>query len=1802
MKKLLLSILGVLIALPGLARDFTYEYEGQTLTYTVLDENAKTCKTKEGNNSPKTSGNKVTGDLIIPSIAKDGDVEYTVTSISRNAFYGCSGLNSVTIPESVTSIYKDAFSGCTELKNLIFEDGSTTITLSGGNSTGIIIFTDCPLETIYVGRNIDYDSSGNKRSPFYNMTTLTTLTFGPMVTKIDYYLFDKCTGLTSVTLSESITEIGGCAFKGCTGLKSITIPKAILSIQFWAFQGCSGLETIFFNAENCLSCSYSKGYYQGLGNWGYVFPSSVKEIIFGDNVKNIPSETFGGCNLTSVIIPPTVTSIGTDVFKDCPKTIKGAYPSNLSNPFNSYAVEYDPEGMIIENGFIYGPEKKTLYFAPMDIEGEFKIPNSVNTVAANAFFKCENLTSIFIPSSVNSIGSRAFKGCQGLKNLKFEDNTETIMLGGTADGKELFSDCPLETLYLGRNISFSKNSPFISKPNLVNLSIGSQVTSINERMFSECTGLKAVTIPNAVTQIGSYAFNGCSGLKSVIISPSVTEIGIASFAGCFGIIRCAYPDNLSYQFPTKAYKFAYASANSGYLDGGIYDSHLTTLLFAPWAEGEYTVPDKTTAIGDNAFNNCAQMTSIILPTNLRTIGKDVFSGCPSFTSVTSLASPAPLIDETSFTDQYETASVNIPAEIIGDYTSGYNNWRLFKSLKALDTGSSETFDYEQLAYRMLNDKDVEIVASEKYTDFSELIVPSTLQIPVEKGESENPEEDAEPEFITLNVMSIAPNAFANLKNLTSVTVSEGIIRVGSAAFKGCNALTDVRFPSTVTEISSSTFQNCENLSQFTSDAQITKVGTAAFAKTALTVANLPYVSTIGEFAYADIPTLQELKTGENLKTISRNAFQNCGLQAVSLTSPILAEIGENAFSSNTDLATINIKNSVPLKIGKNAFASNANITTVTLHNEDLLEIADNAFASCDKLTTVNFESSAVLKIGQNAFSSNSSLEKVELMSSASVVIADNAFASNTKLTEVTLGDGVTSVGNSAFAGCSKITALKIGKDVATIGDNAFSGAPLTRSLAFVKDGALRHIGKYAFQSLRVRGELSLPDKVEYIGNGAFAYPRSLTKIVLPANRNLVVCDSAFTHAQRVSELVFPDTVKSIGKHAFADLQAEGMTELNIKAHNIGEEAFATESTETHITKLAVAGNGTLGVRAFKGLTALTEASVEIPEISESAFADLNQLSNIHFGDNIERIAPSAFANCAIENLAFPTVENPAAVTVVEAGAFVGNPLKHLSLGNRMKQIDLLNINIGTYYTDQTVDLGSTVQRIERGAFKYLKSLTLPSSLEYISTEISTDSLNIPASSTEITINTRVTVKHLYIDRKYSTRYSFASKFDLLANDGVYSLTCGETKDAGVIIYGFEDYIKDVHIGASVQSISTLRVSGKISFSEGIERIRSLDVSVRDTKTLKLPGSLKEITSLGIAGVETLIFGDSSEPLTLSSGAIRGYQNQSSAFKPKEVYIGRDITGTFTFTPWASTIEKVVIGDNVSTVNDGLFKDCAAITNVVMSDNVTTIGNEAFSGCSGLKVLSLSEKVTTIGDNAYSGCTNLERIVARGLTPAVGNAGFGTEVEDNVPLYVHDEVIDDYYDSDLFYPFNINPFSGNIVKEVTTENELTEEYEPGETFSIPESVSMIIDRYPEYVIDPEDPEDPNEPVMSRSKVRRAAAAEETDLTKSFYYFSPDPDILTVDQTGTVTVRKEGEGRIWAYVLDGSDRKVEIGVNKFALEDFNHDGVIDSDDLQMLVNHIANPAESKIPSEKADLTKDGGVDSDDIQYHVNKIISK
>ena len=1776
MKKLLLSILGVLIALPGLARNFTYEYEGQTLTYTVLDEEAKTCQIARNSEAQ--------GNIIIPDIAKDGDSgEYSVTSIGDHAFYGCSSLTSVDIPNAVTSIGSAAFRNCSNLTSVEIGNSVTSI----GNSA----FQDC--------------------------SSLTAVDIPNSVTSIGGYAFSGCFGLTSVKIGNSVRTIGGHAFSGCSGLTTVTLPEAIRGIDAFAFSGCSGLTSIAFPQP---IYAITIGFYAFSGCSGLTsieIPYSVQTIenkafenctglkIICSNSYKIGEKAFSGCtNLTSITLGEKTSSINSDAFSGCNNIQRFVCSDQLYQnspaqiPKDATILKYNKSESLYVDGTILSSDKLTLRYAPW-IDGNYSIPNTISTIGNNAFVGCSRMTSVDIPNSVTSIGDAVFSGCSSLTAVDIPGSVRSI-------GRSAFKNCT----------------------GLTAVEIGNSVTSIGNSAFLDCPNLETVYF-NATncTNCGNSSYPAFpSTLKNVTIGSNVKKISDIAFNNCTELVRVAYPNTVTNPFPDNAntYFYSYEPTQVSLINNGIYSADGNTLYFAPWIKGSYVVPSSITAIGEKAFYNCSAITSLVIDAPLKSIGAEAFTGCTGLTSLRSTISPAPDMDATAFTGLYDTLPVSVPDNILGLYSNGYTNWSLFKSLREKPSGSWSNGNTDLFAYRYTNAEETEVsivglAENADKTSLTELIVPSTLELQVTEPDPFNPNEP-KVTTITLNVKSIAPGAFANLENLTSVVVSDGITAVGSTAFKGCTNLNTVTFPSTVTEISSSTFENCENLTTFNTSAEIDKVEVAAFAKTRLASVSLPAASIIEHHAYADMPVLSELVLGSNtslvikerafasnpvLETITlgdgvsvveNHAFEGCSNLKSLTIGKDLKSIGTKAFME-ASVSSLEFNTDVPLEIGESAFASNQALTDLII-GKNVSLIGKNAFADCPKIAKLTLNAGSNLKaIGDGAFS-KTALTEVNLSSSTGLDLGANAFSGCASLEKVNLGDGVTSVGNSAFADCSKIKILNIGKDVTSIGDNAFSGATLTGGLTFVKDGALQHIGKYAFQNLRARGELSLPDKVEYIGNEAFAYPRMLTKIVLPANRNLVVCDSAFTHAQRVTELVFPETIKSIGKHAFADLQAKGMTALDIKADNIGEEAFATESTETYITKVSVSGNGTLGVRAFKGLTALVEASVSIPAISQSAFADLNKLSIVHFGDNIEKISSKAFANCAIENLTFPSVENPEAVTVIEEKAFLNNNIKDLVLGNRMK-----SIHLGGHKISQHVDLGSTVTEITRGSLgssdSHLSSLTLPPSLTKATCSIYADTLNIPAGPSLITFsdNTVVVPNMLFIDRQYlmqpynspNTRYPLTGH--------IQRVVFGETADAEVIVQDLRGGVSNVHIGASVKSISSLYVTDNISFSEGVESISSLNYRGRQ-KAVKLPGSLSSIRSLDIPYVEQLLFADSSEPIKLNDG---GINKPTKNYPPtiKEVYVGRDIDGTFTFTPWASTLEKAVIGDMATTVKESLFKDCASLTNVIMSDNVKTIGNEAFSGCSGLKVLSLSEKVTTIGDNAYSGCTNLERIVARGLTPAVGNAGFGTEVEDNVPLYVHDEVIDDYYDSDLFYPFNINPFSGNIVKEVTTENELTEEYEPGETFSIPESVSMIIDRYPEDVIDPEDP---NEPVMSRSKVRRAAAAEETDLTKSFYYFSPDPDILTVDQTGTVTVRKEGEGRIWAYVLDGSDRKVEIGVNKFALEDFNHDGVIDSIDLQILVNHVINPAESEISANKADLSKDGIVNSLDIQHHVNKVIEQ
>ena len=196
------------------------------------------------------------GAISIPDKVEIEGTEYSVTSIGEGAFYYCSSLTSITIPNSVTSIGESAFEGCSGLTSITIPNSVTSI--------GHYAFCACSgLTSITIPNSVT--SIGV--AAFFECSGLTSVTIGNSVTSIGYYAFFCCSGLTSVTIGNSVTSIGGYAFFGCSSLTSITIPNSVTSIGgYSAFSFCSALLNFYCHAENV--------------------PTTESEVFYGSDIAN----------------------------------------------------------------------------------------------------------------------------------------------------------------------------------------------------------------------------------------------------------------------------------------------------------------------------------------------------------------------------------------------------------------------------------------------------------------------------------------------------------------------------------------------------------------------------------------------------------------------------------------------------------------------------------------------------------------------------------------------------------------------------------------------------------------------------------------------------------------------------------------------------------------------------------------------------------------------------------------------------------------------------------------------------------------------------------------------------------------------------------------------------------------------------------------------------------------------------------------------------------------------------------------------------------------------------------------------------------------------------------------------------------------------------------------------------------------------------------------------------------------------------------------------------------------------------
>ena len=204
-------------ALLGSISAYAHDFEMDGIYYNITSD--ATVEVTFRGSAYDIYDNEYSGDIIIPSTVTYSRKEYSVTSIGERAFASCTGLTSVTIPNSVTSIGSGAFWICPGLTSVTIPNSVTSI--------GYEAFRHC---------------SG-----------LTSVTIGNSVTSIGSSAFYGCSGLTSVTIPNSVTSIGDYAFAGCSGLTSVTIPNSVTSIGKSAFADCAEQLDVYCYAEKVPS-------------------------------------------------------------------------------------------------------------------------------------------------------------------------------------------------------------------------------------------------------------------------------------------------------------------------------------------------------------------------------------------------------------------------------------------------------------------------------------------------------------------------------------------------------------------------------------------------------------------------------------------------------------------------------------------------------------------------------------------------------------------------------------------------------------------------------------------------------------------------------------------------------------------------------------------------------------------------------------------------------------------------------------------------------------------------------------------------------------------------------------------------------------------------------------------------------------------------------------------------------------------------------------------------------------------------------------------------------------------------------------------------------------------------------------------------------------------------------------------------------------------------------------------------------------------------------------------------------------
>ena len=472
---------------------------GYTINGISYEFNTETKQASVGYQYERTFYN-----VVIPETVTYMGITFRVTSIGFSAFKGCKGLTSVTIPNSVETIGAEAFSGIS-LSTLIVGTGVLSFATSAFSikPAKTIWLTNTPPENYTIAQgNVNYVSN-NQYSGLSNVKEYKFL--GSMF-EVDGVRY------VPVSPTERTCDVIDCAYD--ESLSEINIDPSVI------YKGVSmKIQNVqpytFYKNQNIQKLNYNIA--GSIGKYICYGCTNMQTVAINQNVTSVEEYAFNGCTkLETVVLPDAVSKIGQYAFSGC---------TGLKS-------------VVIGDG-----TKNIGYSAFSDCSKmeSIDIGKGTETIDQYAFHNCSKLSCIKIPGATNSIYDYAFSGCKNLKNVIMEDReTDGVLSLGSNGSDPLFADCSLDSVYIGRNILYSKSSkygysPFYHNTTLRSIVITDKEEGISDNEFYCCTNLQNVQIGDGVTSIGKRAFSGCSSLKKFSFGTQVKTIGQEAFSDCTAI-------------------------------------------------------------------------------------------------------------------------------------------------------------------------------------------------------------------------------------------------------------------------------------------------------------------------------------------------------------------------------------------------------------------------------------------------------------------------------------------------------------------------------------------------------------------------------------------------------------------------------------------------------------------------------------------------------------------------------------------------------------------------------------------------------------------------------------------------------------------------------------------------------------------------------------------------------------------------------------------------------------------------------------------------------------------------------------------------------------------------------------------------------------------------------------------------------------------------------------------------------------------------------------------------------------------